>query len=322
MTRSRGAHSGLRPIDMRRDMRVVADLIETAFAGRLDPEGRRMLHWMRNLGRAGWIGWLLNYWLLPPAAHPLGFVWEVDGRVVGNASLLKVAGCLKRWVLSNVAVYPDHRRRGIGRALVQASIDMVHRRRGEVILLQVDRDNRVAQVLYASYGFRPLSTRTTWVRRRDQALPATAEYGLARRRKRGEWHEQWELARRVNPEGLIWPFPVAASLFRPNSLLDTFSLDSMRHWVWSEGGKLLASLTARRGMGRGGWRLILVVEPRARGRVEASLLARGLDDLALSDHMVLDYPAGLAVEELQELGFRPERTLTWMAVDLSDRIRG
>ena len=303
-------------------MRAVADLIESAFAGGLDPDGRRMLRWMRRLSRVGWIGWVLNYWLLPPAAHPFGFVWEVDGRIVGNASLLRVEGCPRRWVLSNVAVYPDHRRRGIGRALVQASIDMVQRRRGEVILLQVERDNRDAQVLYASYGFRPLSTRTTWVRRKYQALPVTAEYGLARRRKRGEWHEQWELARRVYPEGLIWPFPVAASLFHPHSLTGAFGLHSMRHWVWSEGGKLLASLVARRGIERGSWRLILVVEPQARGRVEVGLLARVLDDLTPSNHIVLDYPAGLAVVELRELGFQPERTLTWMAFDMSNYLNG
>ena len=277
---------------------------------------------MRRLSRVGWIGWVLNYWLLPPAAHPFGFVWEVDGRIVGNASLLRVEGCPRRWVLSNVAVYPDHRRRGIGRALVQASIDLVQRRRGEVILLQVERDNRVAQVLYAAYGFRPLSTRTTWVRRKYQALPVTAEYGLARRRKRGEWHEQWELARRVYPEGLIWPFPVAASLFHPHSLTGAFGLHNMRHWVWSEGGKLLASLVARRGIERGSWRLILVVEPQARGRVEVGLLARALDDLTPSNHVVLDYPAGLAVVELRELGFQPERTLTWMAFDMSNNLNG
>jgi len=277
---------------------------------------------MRRLSRVGWIGWVLNYWLLPPAAHPFGFVWEVDGRIVGNASLLRVEGCPRRWVLSNVAVYPDHRRRGIGRALVQASIDLVQRSRGEVILLQVKRDNRVAQVLYAAYGFRPLSTRTTWVRRKYQALPVTAEYGLARRRKRGEWHEQWELARRVYPEGLIWPFPVAASLFHPHSLTGAFGLHNMRHWVWSEGGKLLASLVARRGIERGSWRLILVVEPQARGRVEVGLLARALDDLTPSNHVVLDYPAGLAVVELRELGFQPERTLTWMAFDMSNYLNG
>ena len=281
-----------------------------------------MLRWMRRLSRVGWIGWVLNYGLLPPAAHPLGFVWEVNGRIVGNASLLRVEGCPRRWVLSNVAVHPDHRRRGIGRALVQASIDMVRRRRGEVILLQVERDNQNAQVLYASHGFRPLSTRTTWVRRKYQALPATAEYGLARRRKRGEWHAQWELARRVHPEGLIWPFPLATSLFHPHSLTGVFGLHGTRHWVWSEGDKLLASLIARKGTERGIWRLILVVDSHARGRVEAALIARVLDDLAPSNYVVLDYPAGLAVAELREFGFQPERTLTWMAFGMIDNLEG
>ena len=81
-------------------------------------------------------------------------------------------------------------------------------------------------------------------------------------------------------------------------------------------------MVARRGIERGSWRLILVVEPQARGRVEVGLLARALDDLTPSNHVVLDYPAGLAVEELRELGFQPERTLTWMAFDMSNYLNG
>jgi len=120
--------SGLRKVNSRRDMAQVADLIELVFRGDLDPFGLRMVREMRAMGRAGYLGWALNRLLLPPAARPQGFVWEADGRVVGNASLLAVNGFPERWVLANVAVGPGYRRRGIGRQMVEAAIELAMER--------------------------------------------------------------------------------------------------------------------------------------------------------------------------------------------------
>jgi ribosomal protein S18 acetylase RimI-like enzyme len=295
-------------------MRSVAELVETVFSGSLDPSGRRMLRWMRGLGRLGWIGWLFNYWFLPTAARPCGFLWEADGRVVGNVNLTKVEGYPGRWALSNVAVHADYRRQGIARTLVKASIDLVRNRGGKVILLQVDRDHPETQVLYASFGFRPLATRTTWVRRGGR-VPIATKTGPSRRRKREEWKGQWELANRVHPEGLIWPYPTTSSFFRPRGFVEVRGLGGVRHWVWSEGGQLIGSLTARRRLEGGSWRFILIVEPEARGRVEAGLLALVLTELRTRGSIVLDYPTGAAEAQFESFGFQPERTLTWMALE-------
>jgi GNAT superfamily N-acetyltransferase len=295
-------------------MRSVAELVEMVFSGSLDPSGRRMLRWMRGLGRLGWIGWLLNYWFLPPAARPYGFLWEVNGHVVGNANLTKVEGCPGRWALSNVAVHTDYRRQGIAKLLVKASIDLVRNRGGDVILLQVDRDHPKTQVLYASFGFKPLATRTIWVRRVGRA-PIVTEIGSARRRQREEWKQQWELASKVHPEGLIWPYPTTSSFFRPHRFVAARDLRGVRHWVWPEKGQLIGSLTARRRLEKGSWRFILVVEPEARGRVEAGLMALVLTELPTQGSIVLDYPAGILEEQFESFGFHPERTLTWMALE-------
>ncbi|UCF61751.1 MAG: GNAT family N-acetyltransferase, partial [Anaerolineaceae bacterium] len=223
---------------------------------------------MRKLGNLGWIGWLLNYWLLPSAARPCGFLWEADGRVVGNANLSKVEGYPGRWALSNVAVHSDYRRQGIARELIKASIDLVRSQNGKVILLQVDRDNPETQVLYASFGFRPLATRTTWIRR-ENWVPTFTEIGAARRRKWEEWKQQWELAKVIHPEGLIWPYPTTSSIFRPRSFAESLGLGDARHWISSEKGQLVGSLSARRRMEKGSWRFLLVVQPEFRGRIEA-----------------------------------------------------
>jgi ribosomal-protein-alanine N-acetyltransferase len=291
------------------------------FAQSLDYSGRQMLQWMQILGRFGWIGWRVNRWLLPPAAHPLGFVWEKDGQIVGNASLLEVRGFLGRWVLSNVAVHPEHRRRGIAKDLVRACIEFSRQKNGKSILLQVDHDHLGALELYRDFNFQSLTTRIAWVRRGRSRTPESTGIGLARRRRPEEWREQWELARRVHPEGLIWPYPVTRSLFRPRGLGILAGLESPRHWIWVEEGKMVGSLTARRSFETGHWRLILVVESTARGNVEAGLLKIGLADLNTDQTVHMDYPIGTNHVDLEAFGFRAERTLTWMALDLQT-VRG
>ena len=62
------SRSGLRPVDPRRDLAGLADLIELAFVDSLDPAGRRMAQEMRRYGRLGWVGWLFGHLMLPPAA--------------------------------------------------------------------------------------------------------------------------------------------------------------------------------------------------------------------------------------------------------------
>lgn len=269
---------------------------------------------MRRLGHLGWIGWLLNYWFLPSTARPYGFLWEEGGRVVGNANLSKVESYPGRWALSNVAVHIDYRRQGIARALIKASIDLVRSLNGKIILLQADRDKPETQVLYTSFGFRPLATRTTWIRR-GRRVPTAMEIGSARQRRREEWKQQWELAMEIHPEGLIWPYPTTTSIFRPHGFVEALGLGDVRHWVWSEEGQLIGSLSARRRLDKGSWRFLLIVQPEARGRIEAGLLALALTELPTRGSIVLEYPAGVAEAILESFGFHSERTLTWMALE-------
>lgn len=309
--------SGLRPYDPRRDLRALAGLIEVGFPGRLDDSGRRLIRGMRFFGRAGWLGALVGRWVLPPAAFPYGYVWEQDGRVVGNASVVPVQGFPRRWVMANVAVRPEYRGRGIARRLVQACLDLAHRKGARKVILQVDVGNDAALSLYRAQGFQTLSQRRTWRLDRRHLDLGNGDVGGARRRTPEEWRQQWALARRTHPEGLIWPYPTGAGFFRPTSFERWGPLDEAGHWVWVEAGSLLGSLTRRRGPAPGISRLILVVAPEARGRAERDLLTLALvERTTRAREFVLDYPLGEAEDLLRGMGWRQLRDLIWMGIEL------
>ena len=319
LLRTSAATPGLRRVQPARDMAGIADVVEKAFGGQLDASGLRMLREMRALGRVGWLGWALGRLLLPPAANPDGYVWIEDGRVIGNASLLAVEGRPERWVMANVAVQPEYRRRGIARAMVRAGLELASERRAHVVVLQVESSNQGAQTLYSSLGFRTLATRTTWVRPAGP-LPGPVEIvGRVRRRQPADWVAQWSVAQRVCPEGLFWPYPLNPAFFRPSGLPAGIDLEGKRHWVWQDVDDIQASLTAQARPEERGWRLAMLVDLPARGRAEAALLSQALSELPSNMPLVLEYPKGVSEGLLWGRGFRPERSLTWMSIEPSPR---
>jgi GNAT superfamily N-acetyltransferase len=293
-------------------MADVAVLIGRSFPRGVDQSGRRLLAQMRALGRAGALGWLIAPLFVPSGAYSEGFVWEEDGAIIGNASLHEVEGAPGRFVLANVAVDPAHRRRGIGRALVQASIDLARQRGASEVLLQVEADNDAAIRLYGELGFRVLATRTLWALRPGPGYSVGRGAPEARAASPDEWKDQWALAQRLHPEGLVWPYPLSAAFFRRKGKLGWLVIGRPLHWGWPADAPR-SWITARRSAEYGAWRLILMVEPEARGAAEGPLLWRALAELrGRARSIVLDHPVGEATTELGALGFAAERTLTWM----------
>src|SRR5512133_238896 len=164
-------HPHVRPLNVLRDLSAVADLIEICFSPTMDNDGQRYLSDMRRASRDdSFLHWASR--MTETATLPLmGYVWEQDGKIVGNASLIPFRDKGKRvYLVANVATHPDYRRRGIGRALTEGVMKQARDKKAAAIWLHVRDDNLGAIKLYEELGFREIARRTTWYANLDTRL--------------------------------------------------------------------------------------------------------------------------------------------------------
>ena len=77
---------------------------------------------------------------------------DASGQVVAYAGLFAARGNPQADI-QTIAVLPEARRRGLGRALMMALLTEADRRGATEVFLDVRADNESAQTLYASLGF-------------------------------------------------------------------------------------------------------------------------------------------------------------------------
>lgn len=145
--------NGIRPFDIGRDLRPVAELISKAFAHELDHRGTAALREMRLMGYMSGVIRMLNRSTGEFNDVFSGFVWVEDGKVVGNITVQRADSHGSRWQIANVAVEPAYRGQGIARQLMQSALDHIYRAHGQWAVLQVYDDNAVARNLYEKIGF-------------------------------------------------------------------------------------------------------------------------------------------------------------------------
>jgi ribosomal-protein-alanine N-acetyltransferase len=84
------------------------------------------------------------------------FVAEVEGEVRGYAVTWVV---MDEVHLMNIAVHPDHRRRGVGHDLMRRVIRLGREKGSRWVTLEVRESNYLARSFYAGYGFRVVGRR-------------------------------------------------------------------------------------------------------------------------------------------------------------------
>ncbi len=145
--------AGIRPFDIGRDLRPVAELIAEAFASELDQRGNAALREMRVMSHMGGFLKLLNRTTGDFNDVFNGYVWEEEGRLVGNVTVQKSDRYGNRWQIANVAVAPAYRGRGIARKLMDQALDHIDDMGGRWAVLQVYQRNTSARHLYEALDF-------------------------------------------------------------------------------------------------------------------------------------------------------------------------
>lgn len=308
----------LRPLNIWRDLPAVADLVEHCFGAAMDAEGREHIQRMREAARdQGFLRWASR--AVETASLPLsGYVWEENGEIVGNVSVIPYRYRGQRiYLLANIAVREDYRRRGIGRALTLAGVQLARQRKADAIWLQVRAENMGAIALYESLGFREQARRTSWQATPDRQACADGLGVTILPRTARLWREQEAWLQRLYPEQLAWYQPFPWLSLRPGFWpgFYRFLLDSeVRQWAGYLQGCFAAALAWQEGYGRSD-HLWAAIPPQGGERALTALLLHARRSLAWRKSLTLDFPADVADEAIQAAGFHARRTLLWMRLE-------
>jgi hypothetical protein len=253
-----------------------------------------------------------------------GFVWIEAGRLVGNVTVYRAETQEPAWVIANVAVHPDYRRRGIAREMLLASLDSLRRKYpGQRALLQVMHDNDPAIRLYRSLGFFVERTWTTW-RRSGHLTAPIRRLALEPVRTVADAHALYALACAVRPGGLGWMRSLTPGAFRVGfwrALGDALSGRQRQHYLLrdAESGRAVAGLQLVASLGGGTDKFTLLVHPRVRDALTRPMLDYALWYLGGGGHtIVTEHPHddAVATAVLRALGFSPRFVFTHMRYDL------
>lgn len=309
--------SPIRRVNVRQDLLAIADLIELCFASTLDVDGREYLRHLRLAARdTQYLSWLQG--AAERLATPLyGFVWEEQGRIIGNLSLIPLYrnGRLI-YLIANVAVHPQFRQRGIGHQLTERALEYLRQRGVQSAWLQVRDDNPVAYRLYRATGFIERTRRTTWQSRDEHiALPLLHDGLVIGSRHNADWDIQERWLEQTYPPEITWNLPLNTRRLGPgliNQLMQLFSNEAQQQWAIRRDRQALGFVTwtATRSASDALW---LATSPEDEHEVIQPLLAHARLAMAKRARpLSVNYPAGRANAAFEGAGFSAHQTLVWM----------
>ncbi len=310
------AHPHLRALNPLRDLPQVADLIEICFRQHMDRDSQEYVREMRRANAEDpWARWAHNAW--EGASMPLnGFVWEENGKIVGNTSLMGFRHQRKKiTMIANVAVHPDYRHRGIARATLERAMSHARDHSAHELWLNVRDDNPDALDLYNDVGFREFTRRTQWTLS-DGFIPPESDAFQVSARQARHWpmHREWLAL--CHPEDISWYRSWNFNGLAPgiwNWLYLLFVDFNLRQWIALKDDTLQAVLSWTPSGARHE-PLWLALGPESASEAVTRLLVHARRELGRRQ-FVLEHPAGRVDESIRAAGFVPQRTLVWMRAD-------
>jgi ribosomal protein S18 acetylase RimI-like enzyme len=315
--------SGIRPFDLGRDLRPVAELIADAFTNELDPRGLAALREMRVMGHLSGLVRLLARSTGDLDDVFSGFVWLEEGKIVGNVTVQRADKYGNRWQIANVAVARAYRGRGIARQLMDQALRHVAEADGRWAVLQVYAHNAVARTLYAHLDFEEVGSMVDLrLDRVPYVVPPPPQptfYAFGAQ----QWQPLYELATsQLNAQSQWW------RSIRRSDFQATFE-QQVGEWFWRSMGRerifrrcfqslrrFEAALVLTAARWRGDHALELWVRPEYYGEYERHLMQWALATLREFPQapvkLSLSGDHQAALETAEAFGFRRQQTLVTM----------
>lgn len=312
-------HPNLRPLNILRDLPAVADLIEQCFSETMDSDGRRYIQEMRRAGNDNsftkWANRVTETTSLPLT----GYIWEENHKIIGNISLVPFRHHKKKiYLLANIAVHPNHRRKGIAYALTEKAMQHIREKNIKDVWLNVRADNVGAIELYQKLGFTEQARRNNWQNNSSPLDLNPQTDFLITKRHDTFWQIQLNWLQRLYPDRLAWHGHWNLSYLKPgfwNWLYLLISDINVRQWVAMKNNQLHATLAyVPHGLGKG---LYLGTSDRSDKEAVTELLISARRELShYYPKLYLDFPVSDFDSAIEKAGFKINRTLIWMYATL------
>jgi hypothetical protein len=237
------------------------------------------------------------------------------------------------FLVANVAVHPDFRRRGIASSLTLKALEHARQRGAQAVWLHVRDENDGAIRLYRSLGFTERARRSTWhaqppTREKAGASANAASLNLLEApphpgvhvlsRRSGDWRYQQSWLVDLYPAELNWHISLRLPALRPDlwGFFFRFMNDlQVRQWSAWQNDRLVGVL-AWQTMPAYADALWLAAHPQHENDAATALLEYVLRNPPLRRPLALDYPAGHASRAIESAGFHLHQTLIWMSLEL------
>ena len=314
----------IRPLNITQDLNQVADLIELCFVGTIDEEGNDYIRYLRRMAQDA----QTMYWgmggLQRSYATLQGFVYTVNEKIVGNLSLLPFHKSGEFiYLIANVAVRPEYRRKGIARQLTKRAIQYAQSKSAKSAWLQVRDDNPNAIDLYIQMGFQERCRRTTWtLYPKNLKSWNTVESLSLKSTSNVDWFNHQKLLTVVYSETVRWNLGFRLNRFNPGiiSKISRFiNAQYIKNFVIVKDHQSFGYISFER-TNLFSDSLWLACDERNDERVLTAFYQRYLRKSNLLKPLSINIPLGRAEKILETIGFVKNHTLIWMEESTIDSI--
>lgn len=307
----------LRAFDPSTDVDQVIKLIEESFNLQNDAESLMAIEQMRRSADHQ-----RQFGILPGNAyHQPGYVWKIDGAIVGNINIISFMDNIRHIALiANVAVKPEFQHLGIAKALTKQALRYCEQKRASEVWLQVSEENVAAHKLYLGLGFELIRPINNWlIEKKPPSLPpsATSSPSETKIDSRMFWDypKQKLWLAETYPVDTRWYSSVDFAQFPPLSWLNPLTWDSgssLSHFSLRKQSELLGVLSWQRGLQKTENLWLAIPENEKESETIAALMGHFLQNAWQGKTLRLEYPGGRAEKSLEDAGFKLNRRLQWM----------